>query len=64
MQYEEEGDMVPDEFSDSAAEEDMDEFVSDNEVFEVRPSVSSRGSMARNQQRATEAKPQVENKGM
>ena len=38
--------MVPDEFSDNS-HDDMEEFVEHEEQFEVRPSISSRGSIAR-----------------
>lgn len=37
---------VPDEFSDGT-QDDMEEFVEHEENFEVRPSISSRGSMGR-----------------
>lgn len=37
---------VPDEFSDGT-QDDMEEFVENEENFEVRPSISSRGSMGR-----------------
>lgn len=38
--------LVPDEFSDGS-QDDMEEFVENEENFEVRPSISSRGSMGR-----------------
>lgn len=41
---EEEEGFVPDEFSE---ENDMEEFMENEEQFEVRPSISSRGSIAR-----------------
>lgn len=56
--------MVPDEFSDDGSQDEMEEFEENEEQFEVRPSVSSRGSIARmGRDRNTAVNTQPQNKG-